>query len=1010
MQSGAKAAAALDTTITFVTKNRLLALGCLARWFDFCRQGADFTDGVCDAARLRVYSDHCIKQVELKDSIVSSKSALISYCMNMSSLWVVWTHQSTDSDKERKDAFDIEYTQLRRAAKQRFEQKYDGASSSGSVQRSVSPRETPDISGLNIGCREDTSNAASDPTFLQGASLTMERAALAIQQHLTNANGATRSFDSSPMDHEWRVFSYDSDAFLHSVLLRRSSQCSLQMRLWHALSVSTWLDTDALCKGITLGSLSLRSKRLSAMANANVIAIQTKRSYDTASRQTSSGSAIDGKELRNSRSASEGGQFKVELLRNRRIVLCPWNALAVHLYHKWHVLKEPPPDFSNPEWADEPLFQDGAALSDAHLQDFCDEHYREYKRAFEQGKQTYKCISQRTFAAMDVALSSSRMLRGAVSSSRTLHATQRVLQNGIYDKMLVSIAGFSTDSRAQPYHIARQHHGSFAEYEDVIFPFADYVPAYSENGLIGIEANHRQAIVGFCNVLKLLRTVLLQDAALMLYTPFYRQMLKHSSVFGQSVFLSDHFRDKVEAAGEALMTVECMPMYSGTPRDTRLGRVVPAGRPIAARSPASTEPSADSGKRLRSLNRQISDLVKALPVPLSGVAGRHTSGKLGEELDSLSVARVRELNDMLDQSPRLADTVADQPWSGEPSKPTDMSVAHPANEEPSQDPVSSRASFSKESSSTVDELPTTKRRRTEANTVSSTMLRNVAAPKLHPVSNQRGNDNSSQRRESILSPSASMYLIEDEDGNFFDMPAVNGSFIEILDYDEGSDETVVATDGLGKASDIQAIAPSDEGSSSPMDWEKISYEAVTDISFNIPTPEITPEAAVPESDSATEATHFPEPTLPISSEGNDKLRQVEALQIPSDAPVSVYTTALAHNISELCRKKKLLLKSNIKLHKSLFAMRVFPKRITSLRAKTASALVKNGVVDIQAIEKMRKLNMWLHRTKEALAKLEEAVSSNNDLLCELMGSGVEEAVGCAVALLSQQSHDGTGQV
>ncbi|KAJ2791206.1 hypothetical protein GGI18_001299, partial [Coemansia linderi] len=695
---------------------------------------------------------------------------------------------------------------------------------------------------------------------------------------------------------------------------------------------------------ITLGSLSLRSKRLSAMANANVIAIQTKRSYDTVSRQTSSGSAIDGKELRNSRSASEGGQLKVELLRNRRIVLCPWNALAVHLYHKWHVLKEPPPDFSNPEWADEPLFQDGAALSDAHLQDFCDEHYREYKRAFEQGKQTYKCISQRTFAAMDVALSSSRMLRGAVSSSRTLHATQRVLQNGIYDKMLVSIAGFSTDSRAQPYHIARQHHGSFAEYEDVIFPFADYVPAYSENGLIGIEANHRQAIVGFCNVLKLLRTVLLQDAALMLYTPFYRQMLKHSSVFGQSVFLSDHFRDKVEAAGEALMTVECMPI------------------------------------------------------------------KLGEELDSLSVARVRELNEMLDQLPRLADTVADQPWSGEPSKPTDMSVAHPANEEPSQDPVSSRASFSKESSSTVDELPTTKRRRTEANTVSSTMLRNVAAPKLHPVSNQRGNDNSSQRRESILSPSASIYLIEDEDGNFFDMPAVSGSFIEILDYDEGSDETVVATDGLGKSSDIQAIAPSDEGSSSPMDWEKISHEAVTDISFNIPTPKITPEAAVPESDSATEAAHFPEPTLPISSEGNDKLRKAEALQIPSDAPVSVYTTALAHNISELCRKKKLLLKSNIKLHKSLFAMRVFPKRITSLRAKTASALVKNGVVDIQAIEKMRKLNMWLHRTKEALAKLEEAVSSNNDLLCELMGSGVEEAVGCAVALLSQQSHDGTGQV
>ncbi|KAJ2490312.1 hypothetical protein IWW37_003269 [Coemansia sp. RSA 2050] len=912
---------------------------------------------------------------------------------------------------------------------QLLEKKYGGALSSGSVQRSISPRETLDISGLKLGRHEDAGEScsdASDDFFLQGASLNMVRAALTIQQHLTNANGVARSFDNSPMDHKWRVFSYDSDAFLHCLLLRRSSQCSLQMRLWHALSVSTWLDTDALCKGITLGSLSLRPKRLSATANANAIAIQTKRSCDLSSRQTSGGSAADGKELRNSRSTSEGGQFKVELLRNRRIVLCPWNALAVFLYHKWHVLKEPPPDFSNPEWVDEPLFQGGAALSDAHLLDFCDEHYREYQRAFKQGKQTYKCISQRTFAAMDEALNSSRMLRGAVSSSRTLHVTQRALQNGVYDDMLVSIAGFSMDSRAQPYHIARQHHGSFAEYEEVIFPFADYLPVHSETSHIGIEVNHRQAIVGFCNVLKLLRTVLLQDAALMLYTPFYRQMLKHSNVFGQPVFLSDHFRDKAEAAGEALMTVECMAMYSGTPQDTRLGRVVPA-----ARLPASTEPSKDAGWRVRSLHRQTSDLVKALPVPLNSTVDQHTGGEPGESKPSLRVARAQGLYEMLDQSPVPADTVAERPHSSgssmeaeicrlarlrerssrpdEPSEPTDMSVEQPAIEEPSHDPISSRASLLIQPGSIVEESPTAKRRRTEAGTVFSTKLKNKAAPKLHTVSDQHGSDNSSQHHESILSPSTSIYLVEDEDGNFVDMPAGNSSFIEILDHDQGSDETVVATDEHGMSSDIQASTPNDRDSSSPMDWEEIIYEMVTDITLNSPTPEVTSEAAVPELESAAETTHSPEPTLLISSESKDAMRKMETLQIPSDAPASEYATALADIISEVCNKKKLLLKPNIKLHKSLFAIRAFVKRIASLRAKAASTLAKNGAADIQAIEKMCKLNTWLHRTKEVLVKLEEMVSSNNDMLCELMGNGAEEAVGCAVALLSQLSHDDAGQ-
>ncbi|KAJ2818445.1 hypothetical protein GGI24_005092, partial [Coemansia furcata] len=609
--------------------------------------------------------------------------------------------------------------------------------------------------------------------------------------------------------------------------------------------------------GITLGSLSLRPKRLSSTATANVITIQTKRIYPTLSRQASGGGGggvTDVKELRNSRSTSEGGQFKVELLRNRRIVPCPWNALAVFLFYKWHVLNEPPPDFSNPTWADEPLFQGGEALSDVHLLDFCGEHYREYQRAFEHGKQTYKCISQRTFAAMESALTTSRMLRGAVSSSKTLYATQRALQNGVYDDMLVSIAGFSTDSRAQPYHIARQHCVSFAEYEESIFPFADYLPSYSETSHNGVEMNQRQAIIGFCNMLKSLRTVLLQDAALMLYTPFYRQMLKHNSVFGLSVFMSDRFRDKAETAGEALMTAECMPMYGSIPRDIRLGKVLPALRYKPVRTPDCTESSKDVGRRRQSPQRQASESVITLPHSESDVAERPTSCESSEDASSLRAARLRELNEMLRQSPgqtgiasgpfvgngssqnvktrresRLRELnemlrqspgqtgIASGPFVGngsnqnaktrresrlrelnaqldEASEQVNIIVEQPANEVSSQEAKSRRLSRLRELDGQLGESPSAKRRRADNDATPSTKLECALVPEPRLARSQRNISSGPQRRISVMSPSTSIYLIEDEDGNFIDMPMGNIAFIEPLDSEQSSAEAAAISD------------------------------------------------------------------------------------------------------------------------------------------------------------------------------------------------------------------------
>ncbi|KAJ2747205.1 hypothetical protein GGI20_000726 [Coemansia sp. BCRC 34301] len=972
LKSGQKATAALDSTVVYTKKDRSTAHGGLVRWFDYCSQNSEFNDGVCNAARLRVYASHAIEQAEAKVSS-NQRSIFSSFYLNMSPLWVVWVHSDMDSDRARKDAFEFEYDKVKKEVKQRLEQKYASTLRTTAVQTPLSPRETPDLSNLAI------SDTASEP-ILQGASFAATRAAVPIQRHFTNANGEDRSFDGLPMEHGWKVFSYESDTFLHSLLLRRSSQCSLQMRLWHALSVSTWLDADSLCKGITLGSLSTRAKQLSASAtvNVNAITIQTKRTNTGVSRSCSSG-ATDRKELRNSRSASEGGQCKVDLLRHRRILQCPWNALAVFLFHKWHVLNEPPPDFSNSAWMSEPLFQDGAALCDAHLLDFCDGHYREYQSEFEKGNQAYKSISQRTYTAMGTALNSSRMLKGTVSSSRTLLATQRVLQNGVYDEALVSIAGFSTDSRAQPYHISRQHNNTlFAGLEETIFPFADYIPDFTKSGHSDIDGNQRQATVGFCNMLKLLRTALLQDAALLLYTPFYRQMLMHSSVFGSPIFLSDTFRDKADICGEALMAADCMPMYATMPQDTRLGKVRPALAGNAAHPLASPRPGGGVGGCRLSRQGQASGSVEPLSDPPSGAAKQqHMSAEPGEDRNTSRLTQLQRLNERLEvDSPELSGGAADTPTteSDEEARLRRMNLMRQLQEE-------------------VDDTLVSKRRRIETADFEPAPLR---AQRMS--FGQRTPDSGLQRRSPITSPSASIYLVEDEDGNFVDGLRSNSVFTQPLSHQQGVVEA--STDPLDKRRDLQVLSLDDGDPSSPMAWEATSFEFISDGVLSSHTPDSISDSAVPELDFTEAAPALPGAIPLLESGRNDMANDVEAPLAPGHTLSTEPAVALAQAVHKVCQAQRLLLDPGFKIQKLMFAIHTSVNRVVTLRAESACMLARGGVVSSHAVERMRDLGILLVRAKIALAKLWEVVRSNSDLLGEPTGDGVERALGCAFALLS----------
>ncbi|KAJ2007668.1 hypothetical protein GGI04_001437 [Coemansia thaxteri] len=287
--------------------------------------------------------------------------------------------------------------------------------------------------------------------------------------------------------------------------------------------------------------------------------------------QAANNNMTDDRVLRYSRSSNEiGEQFKTELLRHRRVMQCPWNALAVLLFYKWHVLKEPTPDFSNSAWMSEPLFRCGTATSDEHLINICGDHYQEYQQEIESGKQTYKFMSTRTRSMVEEALSASPLLRNTVSSSKSLCMTRRVLQNGVYENALVSAAGFPIGSDSVPYSISRHVFKAPVELEESIFPFADYLPESIDGGDNGTEMDQRLATVGFCNMLKTLRTALLQDSGLLMHTPFYCQMLKKSCVFKESIFHDAEFLASFGDICENLTDSDYMPMYASIPRDIRL--------------------------------------------------------------------------------------------------------------------------------------------------------------------------------------------------------------------------------------------------------------------------------------------------------------------------------------------------------------------------------------------------------------------------------------------------------
>ncbi|KAJ2126370.1 hypothetical protein IW147_000118 [Coemansia sp. RSA 720] len=375
------------------------------------------------------------------------------------------------------------------------------------------------------------------------------------------------------MNIKWRVFSRKSETYTNCVLMRRSSYCSLEMRVWRLLSLGTWFDASSLRSGITLGSLGIQSRGLQSIPVSHSVIIRT-REFDSAANE-GEGADLAHMPGHSHKAMDLNSQYKTDLLRHKDILQCPWNALAMLFFYKWHVLKEPPPDFEDPTWANQPLFHIDPALHDDELEQFCGDIYSEFVEGASHGIQRFKYTTESALDAITDALTSSKLLRNAVSTAQNMYVTQRSLQNGHCADVQLANAGFRSDNRATTYNVPRQKHTVPQHIEEQIFPFVDSIPSQDELADQGGSPEQWAIIVRFCNLLKMLRTVLLQDMAILCDIPFYHRMLLGTAIFSSEVFQSIHFVQSADAIREHSWNSDFLPLVENTPSDSRLARVVP---------------------------------------------------------------------------------------------------------------------------------------------------------------------------------------------------------------------------------------------------------------------------------------------------------------------------------------------------------------------------------------------------------------------------------------------------
>ncbi|KAJ2851383.1 hypothetical protein IWW36_001150 [Coemansia brasiliensis] len=172
-----------------------------------------------------------------------------------------------------------------------------------------------------------------------------------------------------------------------------------------------------------------------------------------------------------------------------------------------------------------------------------------------------------------------------------MYVTRRSLQNGLYADVQLANAGFFANNRQQPYNVPRHSFNISRTLEESIFPFADELPSFDSMTSNDVGHDAWDTIVRFCNLLKVLRMVLLQDMAILFDVPFYRRMLQKSALFSSDIFQSLEFVSSTDYIRDLSWSSDFLPLVESQPYDAKLAQVVPSVVTSSKKHAASEDPA-----------------------------------------------------------------------------------------------------------------------------------------------------------------------------------------------------------------------------------------------------------------------------------------------------------------------------------------------------------------------------------------------------------------------------------
>ncbi|KAJ1724162.1 hypothetical protein LPJ53_001559 [Coemansia erecta] len=399
------------------------------------------------------------------------------------------------------------------------------------------------------------------------------------------------------------------------------------MRVWHTISTATWLDNKTILS-LTLGAFTADKRSSATMPSYEYIAITP----DVSTRSTTASPMPYASQLSGDNGGSIGGKVrarridgadsnKVEIVQHSRPVQCPWNALAMLLYYKWHVLNEPLPDFRTDSWKSTPLFgtMEDSSMYDEYLTRFCSEQYEEYVEAVKGKPQRHKRAHRLGFKLFKAIIDSTPIVKSNVAATRSVTVGRRIFGT---PEILSEIHWANADtcrlSSGQRRINSRLEYPT-ADIEASIFPFVDDEATFSHyQGDSHNERDWRDSLTAFCRLLKLLRRTLVQDMSLIFEMQFYRRMLRGNYVLSSDLFQSFRFIENAKKVVNASWRTEIPSMVKYMPKDTILTRIVPESL-ITPSRPSTTPSSHKLGlhrPNLQPITKRTHSEIGSDPAPL----------------------------------------------------------------------------------------------------------------------------------------------------------------------------------------------------------------------------------------------------------------------------------------------------------------------------------------------------------------------------------------------------------